>query len=87
MQTIAAKVLAQTQFVPLMEAVLCVDCEMVSNSTHGHCPACGGRALLNVATALGGPLHAKPEVSQEAIGHAMPARVLVLRKEKHRSRR
>ena len=87
MQTIAPKALAETQVLPLMEAVLCVDCEMVSNSSRGHCLACGSRALLNVATALGGPLHAKSENGRKAIGHALPAPVLVMRHSQHRSHR
>lgn len=85
MQSIAAKALAETQVVPLMEAVLCVDCEMLSNSTHGHCPACGSRALLSVSTVFGGPLHAKSEIGNKAVGRPHGARLLVLRDTKRRS--
>lgn len=82
MNPIAAKPLAETQVVPLIEAVLCVDCEMLSNSTQGHCLACGSRALLSVATALGGPLHAR----QSAIGIVneilAPGRALLKRRKR-----
>ncbi len=42
--------------VALQSAVLCVDCEMLSNATGSACPACGGAALMSVAEALGGVL-------------------------------
>ncbi len=32
----------------LMEAVLCVDCETVSNSPHDQCLVCGSKSLLNL---------------------------------------
>ncbi|HZU22871.1 MAG TPA: hypothetical protein VE998_08580 [Terriglobales bacterium] len=86
MNTIAGKPLAATQVVPLLEAVLCVDCEMVSNSTQGHCLACGSRALLNLAAALGGPLHS----NSAAVADADPmvtGPVLVIRSQRRVIRR
>jgi hypothetical protein len=41
---------------PLRSAVLCVDCETLSNAIGSACPGCGGSALMNVAEALGGAL-------------------------------
>ena len=41
---------------PLQSAVLCVDCETLSNATGSICPCCGGSALMSVAEALGGVL-------------------------------
>lgn len=91
MNSIAAKPLAETQVVSLTEAVLCVDCEMVSNSTQGHCLACGSRALLNIATALGGPLHATSVVTESASNRftaaVAPGRVVVLRNRRRRVQR
>lgn len=34
--------------IPLNLAVLCVDCETVSNSKGGTCPACGSIAVHNL---------------------------------------
>jgi hypothetical protein len=42
--------------VPLAAAVLCVDCECLSDARGHVCPACGGSALMSVAAALGGAL-------------------------------
>lgn len=39
---------------PLENAVLCVDCEMVSNSHHDVCVVCGSRSLLSLVRTLGG---------------------------------
>lgn len=43
--------------VALHNAVLCADCEMVSDSPHDQCLVCGSRALFNIAGILGGTLH------------------------------
>jgi hypothetical protein len=40
--------------VPLQNAVLCVDCELVTMSRGNQCPVCGGRALLSLASVIGG---------------------------------
>jgi hypothetical protein len=42
--------------VPLQSAVLCIDCESVSDSRCDECPVCGSRSLLNLARLLGGTL-------------------------------
>ena len=41
---------------PLRSAILCVDCELITQAHAGTCPVCGGCALLSVARVLGGPL-------------------------------
>lgn len=39
--------------IPLNEAVLCVNCLMISRAKNGHCPVCAAPAgLLNLANAL-----------------------------------
>ena len=43
-------------FVPLQAAVLCADCEIITENHGGHCRVCGGRALLNIGCLLGGPI-------------------------------
>ena len=43
-------------FVPLQAAVLCADCEVITENRGGHCRICGGSALLSLARVLGGPI-------------------------------
>jgi hypothetical protein len=45
--------------ISLRNAVLCADCEMVSDSTHDVCGVCGSRSLLSLSVVLGGPLPAQ----------------------------
>jgi len=40
----------------LQNAVLCADCEVISDSSHDVCRICGGHALLSLARVLGGTL-------------------------------
>jgi hypothetical protein len=40
--------------VPLQEAVLCADCEIISNSAGDACEICGSRSLLSLGRLLGG---------------------------------
>jgi hypothetical protein len=40
--------------VPLLEAVLCADCEIISNSGGDSCEVCGSRSLLSLGRVLGG---------------------------------
>lgn len=40
--------------VPLLEAVLCADCEIISNSVGESCEICGSRSLLSLGRVLGG---------------------------------
>lgn len=42
--------------VPLQNAVLCVDCELVTSSRSNECPVCGGRSLLGLGAIIGGTL-------------------------------
>jgi hypothetical protein len=39
---------------PLLEAVLCADCEIISNSAGERCEICGSRSLLSLGRVLGG---------------------------------
>jgi len=40
--------------VRLDQAVLCADCDCISNTPYAFCPACGSRGLLQLARALNG---------------------------------
>lgn len=42
--------------VALQNAVLCAECEVVSDSPHDQCLVCGSRSLFNIARMLGGSL-------------------------------
>ena len=42
--------------VPLENAVLCAECDVVSDSPHDVCIACGSRSLFNIARVFGGKL-------------------------------
>jgi len=42
--------------ISLQNAVLCADCDVVSDSPHDHCLVCGSRSLLNLSCLLGGML-------------------------------
>jgi len=42
----------------LAKAVLCANCEVISESINGHCAACGSQALLRLSQLLGGSIEA-----------------------------
>ena len=42
--------------VPLQNAVLCAECDVVSDSPHDVCLVCGSHSLFNIARVFGGKL-------------------------------
>jgi hypothetical protein len=50
----AVRVLVPRNLIPLQQAVLCANCEVVSDSKNGHCIVCGSPSLLNLARVLDG---------------------------------
>jgi hypothetical protein len=42
--------------VPLQNAVLCAECDVVSDSPHDTCQVCGSHSLFNIARVFGGQL-------------------------------
>jgi hypothetical protein len=42
--------------ISLQNAVLCAECDVVSDSPHDHCLVCGSRSLFNISRLLGGML-------------------------------
>ena len=42
--------------VALQNAVLCAECDVVSDSPHDRCMVCGSRSLVNISRMLGGSL-------------------------------
>jgi hypothetical protein len=45
--------------VALQNAVLCAECDVVSDSPHDQCLVCGSRSLFNIARLFGGSLPKK----------------------------
>ena len=52
---------------PLLNAVFCLDCEVISSSRGDECPACKSRSLVSLARMLGGSLlaHRRAQHSHE----------------------
>jgi hypothetical protein len=48
--------------VSLLEAVLCADCEIISNSAGDRCEICGSRSLLSLGRVLGGSVEGQRAV-------------------------
>lgn len=59
--------------IPLKNAVLCADCEVVSDSPHGFCRVCGSRSLFNISRVLGGTL---PRERTTLVSAAIPPATL-----------
>jgi hypothetical protein len=56
---IGAARVCQLNAISLKNAVLCADCDTVSDSPHDECLVCGSRSLFNISRALGGMLPRK----------------------------
>lgn len=60
--------------VRLRKAVLCANCEVISEGLNGHCAACGSEALLRLHDLLGGTADAgsnfeiRPMLNERASG-------------------
>jgi hypothetical protein len=54
---------------PLLNAVFCLDCEVISTSPGDVCPVCNSRSLVNLARILGGSLFAHREQKSEHSEH------------------
>lgn len=73
--------------VPLQNAVLCAECDVVSDSPHDVCLVCGSHSLFNVARVFGGNLPKKrATVISKQPAEAPRETILVFRKP-HRPRR
>ena len=46
----------------LQNAVLCANCDVISDGANGHCVACGSEALLSLSRLLGGVIDADMSV-------------------------
>lgn len=57
----------EVDIIPLQHAVLCVDCESVSNTRGGVCPTCGSHSLFHLMRTLGGTLFPEEGKAPEPI--------------------
>ncbi len=64
--------------VALRNAVLCAECDIVSDSPHDTCMVCGSRSLFNIARMFGGTLPKKRASLTTAKVLEMPMREIVL---------
>jgi hypothetical protein len=53
---VRAEELRPLNSISLQNAVLCAECDVVSDSPHDHCLVCGSRSLFNISRLLGGVL-------------------------------
>jgi hypothetical protein len=74
--------------VALQNAVLCAECDVVSDSPHDVCLVCGSRSIFSIARLFGGnlPKERASLTSEETVEIASPAVVLTFPKP-HRPRR
>jgi hypothetical protein len=74
--------------VALQNAVLCAECDVVSDSPHDACLVCGSRSLFNIARMFGGnlPKERASLIAEEPAEIKSPAVVLTFPKP-HRPRR
>jgi hypothetical protein len=74
--------------VALQNAVLCAECDVVSDSPHDTCLVCGSRSLFNIARMFGGnlPKARASLIAEEPAEIASPAVLLAFPKP-HRPRR
>src|SRR5271168_3431447 len=56
---IGAERIRHLNAISLKNAVLCADCDTVSDSPHDECLVCGSRSLFNISRPLGGMLPSK----------------------------
>lgn len=73
--------------VPLQNAVLCAECDVVSDSPHDMCMVCGSRSLFNVARVFGGnlPKRRASLITQQPVEG--PGEIALIFPKPHRPRR
>lgn len=75
-----AQVWLNTNLVRLQKAVLCANCEVISEGLNGHCAGCGSQSLLSLSRLLGGTIEPELSVvfatSAHAVSDDVPVRAL-----------
>ena len=64
----AHKSVLELSSVSLLEAVLCADCEIISNSVGERCGVCGSPSLLSLGRVLGGSIEGQ-RAALVQVGH------------------
>ena len=59
-----------TNLVRLHKAVLCANCEVISEGLNGHCAGCGSQSLLSLNRVLGGTIESELSFSFATSEHA-----------------
>jgi hypothetical protein len=73
-----------TDALALWNAVICVDCEVISNTPADECPACKNRSVVGLARMLGGSLLAhKVQRSQECESVLYDVNIIVELRQMH----
>src|ERR1022692_1534937 len=64
--------------ISLQNAVLCAECDVLSDSPNDHCLVCGSRSLFNISRLLGGmlPRECATLIDTAAVPSILPRRVL-----------
>ena len=62
---------SERSLIPIQNAVLCIDCEVVSASSNDKCPVCSSRSLYSLFRILGGTLFERTEEFQEEQSQAV----------------
>jgi hypothetical protein len=52
--------------IPLQDAVLCADCELISEGANGHCAGCGSQATISLSKVMGTTAAAGREAASSA---------------------
>ena len=75
-----AQVWLNTNLVRLQKAVLCANCEVISEGLNGHCAGCGSQSLLGLSRVLGGTIESELSVvfatSAQAVSDDVRVRAL-----------
>jgi hypothetical protein len=72
--------------VALQNAVLCAECDVVSDSPHDRCLVCGSRSLFNIARVFGGNLPRNRAVLISAEASARQREIVLTFPRHHRRR-
>jgi hypothetical protein len=74
--------------IALQNAVLCAECDVVSDSPHDQCLVCGSRSLFNIARMFGGNLpRERASLIAREVTEIAPAAVMLTFPKPHRPRR
>ena len=66
----SAQAWLNTNLVRLRKAVLCANCEVISEGLNGHCAGCGSQSLLALSRVLGGPIESELSIAVARPAHA-----------------